>query len=256
MPTAENPTSKMVIAEVHMQRATYAVLSSGVLGVLTCLSPVNLIPQSSTTLNPYGNCPAPAREGIAVCAQPEAISAPSIYPSQVSPFQVIASATSGKGHVVLMELWADGQKIAEGFGTPFDETVTLPLGSHTLKIVAIDETGALVQSVPMPLSVEGLQPLSYQDCLPPSSPGVNVCAPEAGGCNTQPWVEFSAAARADHGHVVRMELWIGGTKFANFPGNHFDTSMVIDASFTTITVNAVDQKGRVLSQSLQYSGPC
>lgn len=239
-----------------MKRTTRAVLSSGVFGVQICLSFLNLFSQSSTPLNPYGNCPAPVQEGIAVCAQPNAISAPSIYPGQVSPFQVVASATSGKGQVVLMELWGDGQKIAESLGTPFDQPVSLQPGNHTLSLVAVDETGALVQSGPMPLTIYGVQPLSYQTCAPPSTPGINVCAPQPGGCNTAPWVEFSAAARANHGHIVRMELWIGGTKFANFPGSRFDTSMVIDASFTTVTINAVDRKGNVLSQSFMFDGPC
>jgi hypothetical protein len=94
-----------------------------------------------------------------------------------------------------------------------------------------------------------------QPCSPPDHPGVNVCAPSPGSCNTQPWVTIVAAGRAKSGTVSRMELWFEGAKIANFPGDRINTNLVM-LGIGKITIDEVDSKGNTLSSSLSVEGPC
>ena len=129
---------------------------AGLQFALLCSSPFLLFSQStdkaSTTaaaaaLPAYGGCPAPSQEGVKICA-----------PFQNSfingPFQVIASGTSGRGQVTLMELWADGKKVTQTNGTPFDSPVTLPVGTHELTVIEVSTTGASAKSAPLKVTVE------------------------------------------------------------------------------------------------------
>jgi hypothetical protein len=53
-----------------------------------------------------------------------------------------------------------------------------------------------------------------------------------------------------------MELWINGTKLANFSGNPINTNLLF-LSQATITVVEVDSKGNyVKSTPVFFYGPC
>jgi hypothetical protein len=208
-------------------------------------------------LAPYGSvgtgegsipCQAPSQEGINIC-QP---GVGSFAPEIPSPFQVIAAATSGRGQVQFMELWADGKKVAQADGTPFDEPVTLGAGTHELTVIEHDTTGAEVKSA---FPVDVVEGRGDQDCSPPGSPGVNVCAPSPGSCNTEPWVQVLAAGKGKSGTVSRMELWFEGAKIANFSGDKINTNFIM-LGIGTITIYEVDSKGNSLSSSLNVNGPC
>jgi hypothetical protein len=188
---------------------------------------------SAAALPAYSGCQAPAGEGIKICV-------PFINNGIIgSPFQLIASATSGRGQIVVMELWADGKKITQTDRTPFDEAITLPEGSHKLTIIAHSTTGAAVQSQPLTVTVENR---GDQTCSLPGGVGVNVCQPVQGTCHTAPWVQVLAAAKGQSGTVNRMELWVDGGKIANFPGNRINTNLVIQ-DFSTVTIYEVDSQG-------------
>ena len=197
---------------------------------------------------PYGGCPAPATAGINICDPPE----PNSFAWETNaPFQVIAAATSGTAQVQLMELWADGKKVAQTDGTPFDEPVTLGVGTHTLTVIEKDATAAEIKSAPFQVSVQDNgQPL----CSAPASPGVNVCSPFPGGCNSQGWADFDAVGKGKSGSVNRMELWIAGTKVANFPGDRIRTSLIM--VYGEVGIVEVDSKGNSLSSSFFFNGPC
>jgi hypothetical protein len=150
-----------------------------------------------------------------------------------------------------MELWADGKKVTQADGTPFDEPVNLDAGTHKLTVVERDTTGAEIKSN---FSVD-VQGSDDQSCSPPDHPGVNVCAPSPGSCNTQPWVTIVAAGKAKSGTVSRMELWFEGAKIANFPGDRINTNLVM-LGIGKITIDEVDSKGNTLSSSLSVEGPC
>lgn len=230
------------------------LLGTALLSGLVCITPFPLFQNmgqasaSAAALHPYGGCAAPAHEGITVCDPPE----PNSFPwSTAYPFQVIAAATSGRGQVQQMELWADGKKLMETNGTPFDEPVSLPVGTHTLTVIEQDTTGATVKSAPFQVSVE--QSID-ESCSLPGSPGVNVCSPLPNGCNSQSWVDIVATGKAKTGSVSRMELWIDGDKVANFPGDRINTSLImVDGN---VTINEVDTHGDTIGKTFFFSGPC
>jgi hypothetical protein len=187
---------------------------------------------AAVALPAYGGCPAPAKEGAKFCA-------PYANSSINAPFQVIASGTSGRGQVKLMELWADGKKITQTAGTPFDEPVTLAAGIHELTVIEVSTTGAFAKSARLQVSVEGN---NGDTCTLPGGPGVNVCAPIRGSCHTSAWVTVLAAAKGNSGTVSRMELWVNGGKVANFPGDRINTNLFLQ-DFSTVTIYEVDSKG-------------
>jgi hypothetical protein len=191
---------------------------------------------AAAALPAYSGCSAPASEGVHICV-------PFINNGIIgSPFQLIASATSGRGQIVAMELWADGKKVTQTDRTPFDEPITLPEGTHTLTLIEVATTGAFVKSAPLTVTVENR---GDQSCSLPGGPGVKVCQPVQGTCHTAPWVQVLAAAKGQSGTVSRMELWVNGGKIANFPGGHINTNLVIQ-DFDTVTIYEVDSKGGYL----------
>jgi hypothetical protein len=226
--------------------------------ILPLFSPGEIQASGQPPPGPYSGCPAPANPGFNFC-----------NPGERNPFaweipgviQLIVAATSGTGQVSLMEAWADGTKVGQAAGSPFDEPVTLGCGTHTLAIVEQDATGTEMKSAPFQLSVQCDDGVSAQslvnvsnNCSPPSAPGVHVCNPAPNGCNTQGWVYFSATGTGASGSVNRMELWLEGTKIANFPGNQINTSLIM--AFGEIGMVEVDSKGNSLSSSFYYYGPC
>lgn len=197
----------------------------------------------------YGFCAAPAHPGFNICNPPEPTS--SAW-STGAPVQVIAAATSGTGQVATMEVWADGHKVAESAGSPFDAPISLNTGNHTLQVAEIDSTGAKLKSAPFQVVVTDGN--GDGDCDAPSSPGVHICSPLPDGCNSQPWVNLVATGKGKSGKVDRMELWNYNTELANFPGDHFNTNVIMLSG--TITVYEVDSKGNSKSSSIFFNGPC
>lgn len=227
-----------------------ALFCAGSLVALVCFTPfpnlrnIGQMNALASSLEPYGDCSAPSKAGINLCTP-----GPSLQTS--SPFQVIAAATSGTGQVVSMEVLADGKKAAEETGSPLDVPISLGDGNHSLTIEAIDSTGADIKSSPFTISV---QESEEDNCSEPGSTGVHVCAPEPNGCNTQPWVPIQATGKGKSGKVDRMELWINGTKIANFPGDKINTSLI--QVFGTVKIDEVDSKGNTEGASFSFSGPC
>jgi len=187
---------------------------------------------ATAALPAYGGCPAPSNEGVKICA-------PYAGSFIEAPFQVIASGTSGRGQVTVMELWADGKKVTQTNGTPFDAPVTLPAGTHHLTVIEVGTTGAFAKSTPLEVTVEDNR---GGTCPLPGGPGVNVCEPMRDSCHTTSWVTVLAAAKGKSGTVSRMELWVNGGKIANFPGDRINTHLFIQ-DFNTVTIYEVDSKG-------------
>jgi hypothetical protein len=218
--------------------------------ILPLFSPNLIEAAGMSALDPYGSCAAPSHQGFNICNPPEG-SPPNTW-STGSPVQVIAAATSGTGQVETMEVWADGKKVAESQGSPFDQPISLDLGTHTLQVAEIDSTGAELKSVAFQVDV--MDGNGSGDCAAPGSPGVNICTPVQDGCNTQPWVNIVATGKGKSGKVDRMELWIDGEKIANFPGDHINTNLIM--VFGTVKIDEVDSKGNTISKSVFYTGPC
>ena len=71
------------------------------------------------------------------------------------------------------------------------------------------------------------------------------------GCNTQPWLDVSAAGTGQTGPVVRMEMWIidsnGATsKIANFSGDTFVTHPIFFDANYTLELWEIDSNGHAL----------
>ena len=149
------------------------VLRTGLQLALICSSPFALFSQTTiqtssgaAALAAYGGCPAPSHAGVNICVPGTGFEVP-------SPFQVIAAGTSGRAQVSLMELWADGKKVTHTDGTPFDEPVTLGLGTHEVTAIEVDAIGNFVKSTPFEVTVVPAQTdPQTEKCLPPSEPGV------------------------------------------------------------------------------------
>lgn len=225
---------------------------SGLVFALACFPTSSLSPQSQATtsatpaLAPYGRCAAPTSEGVNVCH-------PIANSTTDAPFQVIASGTSGRGPVDHIELWADGKKVKQTQDSPFNEAITLPPGPHTLTLIEVDDTGFYSKSTPVNVTVNNV---NIQQCPAPDLPGVNVCEPTPNGCNTNAWVNLSAAGKGASGQVSRMELWVGGAKIANFPGGQFNTNMIFYGTNYPIAIYEVDSAGHKLGKSFNFFGPC
>jgi hypothetical protein len=229
-----------------------ALCCAGALFALVCLTPFpslrNLGQVSAAALPAYGGCNAPTGAGINICEPGEPSS--NVWETS-SPLQLIAAATSSSAAVQTMEVWADGKKVAQASGTPFDEPISLDTGTHTITVIEQDAIGNEIKAAPFKIDVTGTV---ESNCPPPSSPGVNVCSPNAGGCNTQPWVEFTAAGRGASGKVERMELWVDHDKVANFPGDSINTSLIM--VYGPVSIVEYDSKGNSLAKSFNFYGPC
>jgi hypothetical protein len=234
--------------------ATQAILQSGLTLALVCCSPFTL----TQTLQPYGACTPPAQQGVNVCGPYNAGYFGNSSVEIPSPFQVIAAGTSGRGNVANMQLWADGKKIMQTAGTPFDQPITLPPGNHQLTVIEVDDTGYYAKSAPFNVVVDPNDIAS--PCSPPAAPGVHICLPDQ-PCNTQTWIDVSASAKGQTGPVVRMEMWITegsgyAAKIANFPGSSFETHPILFTGFYTLEVWEIDSNGYALKADLPQAGPC
>jgi hypothetical protein len=129
----------------------HAVISIAVKLILICATPFLLVSQnlrnaSSAGPASYGNCPTPAYEGVNVCI-------PSPNSHIDTHFKVIASGAGGAAQVKRIELWADGQEIAQADGARFDRAVTLHPGIHELTLVELDRQGGSMKSSPFKVTV-------------------------------------------------------------------------------------------------------
>ncbi len=213
------------------------------------LATLSLFAQNATTDSTgatpnaaYGGCSAPAQAGVHLCYP---AGSPGSFAG--SPMQVIAAGTGGGGPVKLMEVFVDGKKVAQASGNLFDAPITIATGSHTLTVVELDTTGAFKKSTTQSLVVENST--ANEACPAPSSAGVNVCIPLPNSCHTAGYSTFVAAGTGASGTVSRMELWVNGTKLANFPGNHINTNFSFLPDFDKVTIIEVDSKGAYIKST-------
>ncbi|MGZ4987429.1 MAG: Ig-like domain-containing protein, partial [Limisphaerales bacterium] len=79
-------------------------------------------------------------------------------------------------------------------------------------------------------------------CSAPTSAGVHVCAPVAGGTYSSP-VQITATGRGASGTVNHMEVWIDGVKKGQYSGNSVNTALAVAAGAHRVVVVEVDSKG-------------
>ncbi|HEY3929687.1 MAG TPA: Ig-like domain-containing protein [Candidatus Koribacter sp.] len=89
---------------------------------------------------------------------------------------------------------------------------------------------------------------SGSSCTPPSSPGVNLCAPSAGGTYSSP-VAVKAGGTPSNGTLNRMELWLDGKKVNNYYSNQINTTVTASSGSHYVTVQVIDSAGTVLKSA-------
>jgi hypothetical protein len=105
----------------------------------------NLLIFTNTQTYPVSSC-LPDRAGPHVCTPQSNAS----FPGAV---QISATGSGITGPVRLMQLWIDGQKIADYAGNHIDTTVTLGLGTHTATVTQIEYNGQSWKSAPITFQV-------------------------------------------------------------------------------------------------------
>ena len=89
-------------------------------------------------------------------------------------------------------------------------------------------------------------------CAPPSTAGVNVCSPQAGGSYSSP-VTVSAGGTPANGTLNRMELWIDGTKYNNYYTNQINTTVPLTVGSHTVTVVEDDSTGAYIKKAVSIT---
>jgi phage tail tube protein FII len=86
-----------------------------------------------------GPCGAPSSPGVNVCS-------PTQGATVASPVTVIASGTGASGTVDHLELWIDGNKVANYSGASMNASVPLAAGSHAITVIEVDTNWNYVKS--------------------------------------------------------------------------------------------------------------
>lgn len=103
-----------------------------------------------TSFNPPQLCPAPGSPGVNVCAP-----AAQNYCTTNGVYTLRATGTGASGTVDHMELWADGNKLADFPGKSINTTIGQPLlggGPIQLTVVEVDSNGDYIASDPITAS--------------------------------------------------------------------------------------------------------
>ncbi|MEO8727153.1 MAG: Ig-like domain-containing protein [Acidobacteriaceae bacterium] len=97
-------------------------------------------------------------------------------------------------------------------------------------------------------AIVGFGVTNQGSCAPPSSPGVNVCAPAAGQTYSSP-VQVRAAGTDPTGNVNHMELWIDSQKINDYPGNMINTTVALGVGTHAATAIEVNGSGGYIKSS-------
>jgi hypothetical protein len=158
-----------------------------------------------------------------------------------STFTVSGSGNSPAG-LQRLELWIDGAKKLETRNDQFSSRQTLPNGTHTLTVVAVDAFGTYSKAN------ENVTVSSSNTCIA-TSPGVKICAPAPGATVASP-VTFRAAAMAAGGtSVTAMRLYVDNVSKYTVNGSSLSTSLSLPAGSHYIAVVAYEANGAALKST-------
>jgi len=185
---------------------------------------------NTTTGGNWGGCAFPhAGEGIRICAPSGSATSPTSFRASAKSF----------GQLRKMELWVDGNKVAEQHHTwgPyawFNFSESLASCSHRGVMFAARIDNRL-QATMFNFTVGA--------CSAPSSAGVHICAPTNGSTVSSP-VQVQAAATIT-GTLSNMQLWIDGVKKYTTASKTLNTSVSLAAGthrFAVVATNSSGQK--------------
>jgi hypothetical protein len=151
----------------------------------------------------------------------------------------IGAANQTPGRKV--EVWIDGNKMGEQLKQAFsyysflDASYSLSNGKHKVTIFSAGWDNHL-ESVTFPLTV------GSTTCLPPSSPGLNICSPLNDSSITGTVLAWAGGTVT--GTIQRMEVWVDGVKkFSSFGSPTLKTNLAVASGPHTIGYYIVNTAG-------------
>ena len=179
----------------------------------------------------------PARITIAANVPPSVqLTAPTMGTTSTAPanFALAATASDTDGSVSKVDFYAGTTLIGSSTTSPYTSTWNaVPAGTYSLTAKATDNSGAVVTSAPVSVTV-----------VANASPVVSLQAPSAGGQYFAPaTIQLSANASDSDGTVARVDFVVGGTVIgsSNTPPYTFIWDGVPGGSYSIMAVATDDQ---------------
>jgi hypothetical protein len=200
---------------------------------------------NATAHGDWSNCPYPlTARGISLCS-----------PTGSTTGAVNFDATAHSfGQLRKMEVWVDGNKLAEQHNTWGGNaflnfsTSSLAPGAHQGTIFAADIDNTL-QRYDFNFNV------GPSSCAAPTSNGVNICSPANGSNTSGNAVQVQATANVQ-GTLARMEIWVDSVKdYSETDSSSLATTLNIRAGSHVITVFAANTDGTLWKQAVTVTVP-
>jgi hypothetical protein len=189
----------------------------------------------NTTTGNFPACsPLDSFTGITLCSPTT-----TVVPSSPVKFSIgAANQTPGRD----VQVWIDGKKVGENLKGAFsyytflDASFNLSAGKHSVTVYSAGWDN-LLESFTFPLTV------GSTTCVPPDSPGVNVCRPL--NKSTVDSSVLAWAAGTVTGKIARMDVWVDGVKKYSIHGsNTLKTNLSLDSGTHKFTYDIVNTDGK------------
>ena len=161
-------------------------------------------------------CPLPSTAKVSICS-------PASGTKVDSPVHIAASATAPSGRTIAtMRIYIDNVAQLTVSANNIAADLTVSLGSHTLAVVAWDNTGVSEKTTET-FTVTG-------PCLP-SGPGVKICSPVSGATVTSP-VDVSAGAIPTAQRITAIRVYLDNVAIFFSSNNGAANSFSIEQRLT------------------------
>jgi len=165
-------------------------------------------------------CPVPTTARVSICSPTSTSTVP-------SPVHVAASAGPPAGRTITaMRIYIDNVAKLTVSGNTITADIALPSGSHSLTVVAYDNTGS-AETSSEPFTVAGA---TAGPCLP-SGPGIKICTPASGATVTSP-VEVSAGASPTAQKITAIRVYLDNVAVFFSSNNTTSSSFSVDQQLT------------------------
>ena len=204
---------------------------------------------NTTTGSTFPSCLAPvdAAYGINICS-------PGASTSTTAVHFGIAAGTQTQARKV--EVWVDGTKAKEQFAHAFshyafmDQDLTLTSGNHTIDVYAAGVDN-WVEHTSFTVNVGSTSGGGSSGCGQPTTPGVSICSPIAGGTYPSP-VQISAAGR-NSGTTDGMDVWLDGHKVGYYSGTSVNISVPAADGAHQLDIYAVGTNGELQEATVKFN---
>jgi hypothetical protein len=170
-------------------------------------------------------------------------------PDTSSPVRFIASATMPNG-VDHIEVWDNGQKIDQIYGSHIDKSYAFTNGRHAVSLVAGEQTRAIFETLTTILQIA--QP-GGNGCPPSSTPNtVVICQPAVNSSVPSP-VHVTATATGGSLAIVHMRVYVDNSSVFDSNATTLDTLLNMGAGQHTMVVVAWDTQGHAFTSSRTFT---